>query len=657
MARRVGARRLGLPRVDSAAMRLRLKTYTAYSIGCAVVLLVTCVSAGAAPTPHDLIAFVSTRDATNAVYTVAPDGSGLRRVATGAESPQWSPDGGRLAFLRHEDVWVLDLATGRQHVVARGLCGDPRWSPDGRRIAYSQSAGRQGIWVVDADGRNPAAISTGWDNFPAWSPDGKELLFTRDAETILAVSVDGGAPRKLGDAIHGAPLWSPDGKGFAFTREVAFAGESVFVGSVAGGKPKRLLRQSGYALDYAWSPDGRLLAVTNLDGMSLAVFTRAGVLRKVLVRYGDVQGPAWSPSGDEFVAAVGGDLWRFPLGGGKARQITHASAHSYEDSYPVWQKVVSTPPGELVGAGIETDSRLHGNVLSTRARVARLAADGDRVALAYAARPHCLELWDVSKRKLVRIAENACAYAELGTEAQLIVGIALAGRRVAWEVVEETNSDTEWVAQATEDRPEITTLYSAEQDLETLGGIAGSGSTLAFDSLKDGVRLLHVAGRKPRPLPGLNGAPLLAARDGLLVWRAGPTSLQVLRRDGSLLRAIATGAPVEAAAVDSGELASFGGQVLEVRSLRSGKLEERVPVPAAARFAGYAGGLAALLEPRAIVVVRPGDSARAVFHLKRNASGAVLTSAGLFYAETVGGHYRGRVTYVPRRQLLARIAH
>ena len=69
---------------------------------------------------------------------------GHRRFTTGESdgSPQWSPDGRRLAFLRkvekHPQLAVIDVDGGEARILTTfslGAMGKPAWSPDGQRIA------------------------------------------------------------------------------------------------------------------------------------------------------------------------------------------------------------------------------------------------------------------------------------------------------------------------------------------------------------------------------------------------------------------------------------------------------------------------------------------------------------------------------------------
>jgi len=122
--------------------------------------------------------------------------TGARTQLTASEkdlsAPQWSPDGRRLAYVRGEEIRIVDLDGGRDVLVAGHPAGVslPRWAPDGRRIAFvSRRRGWSQAWIVDApvprrgrpakDPRPPeprALTPTGVDvDDLEWSADGADL--------------------------------------------------------------------------------------------------------------------------------------------------------------------------------------------------------------------------------------------------------------------------------------------------------------------------------------------------------------------------------------------------------------------------------------------------------------------------------------------------
>ena len=82
------------------------------------------------------------------VYTARPSGRPRSWVTSGV-SPDWSPDGRRLALVRPSPQLTFDGPTGRMYTVAasgsdlrrvgrRSDSSHPAWSPDGRWLAHER---------------------------------------------------------------------------------------------------------------------------------------------------------------------------------------------------------------------------------------------------------------------------------------------------------------------------------------------------------------------------------------------------------------------------------------------------------------------------------------------------------------------------------------
>lgn len=119
------------------------------------------------------------------------------------DNPDWSNDGQRIVAKR-DVLMVMDRAGGG----VRQLTSDPRdaspdWSPAGAKIAFMRlTGGNWDIWVVNADGSGETRLTTSdsVDGLPAWSPNGAHIAFLSNRGgtwAIWAMSADGSNQRKL----------------------------------------------------------------------------------------------------------------------------------------------------------------------------------------------------------------------------------------------------------------------------------------------------------------------------------------------------------------------------------------------------------------------------------------------------------------------------
>jgi Tol biopolymer transport system component len=303
-------------------------------------------SANGAPA-QGRIAFGLEHGSVSSLYTVRPDGSGLRRVTVpptrqdlgGDSGPVWSPDGRRLVFERNLPAWGNDRfrlnavpATGG---IAKPLTQGPfdvlpSVSPDGKRIAFTRVVPSIvtpaiSLFTVNARGQRPSQLlAGGFDLSPTWSPDGTAIAFTRlasdtasieEAELFLAAA-DGSNVRPLGAGVKGvSPAWSPDGSRLAF---VSFADRNgancpasncspngeVYVVNADGSGLRRLTRSRADDEHPTWSPDGTRIAfasgfVLSSEGHRqwLLAMPAAGGRAVRIGRFAGVLDPSWSPAG------------------------------------------------------------------------------------------------------------------------------------------------------------------------------------------------------------------------------------------------------------------------------------------------------------------------------------------------------------------------
>lgn len=317
-----------------------------------VVLLVPFSPARAAfPGENGLIAFTRGLDQ---IWVVEADGSNARELI-GGSAPVWSPDGKRMAFVRHgvgeedpPEIWVADADGSHAERVSSGRA--PTWSPDGDSIAFirvrevDERAGAPvdcgEVWIAAPDGSDERRL-VGSTRFPRdldWAPtDGEIALVAETPDTVpvceegvgglVIVGEDGELKRQL--ALQSEPMsvsWSPDGKTLAFHDRGDHVSDNLWLVPSAGDQPRRLLvgpadhfcGNDVCAASPRWSPDGEKLVYTAVtdpleEHPDLWVTDTEGATRERLVFTG--RAPDWQPlpgrvsasSGDGAGASMGGE--------------------------------------------------------------------------------------------------------------------------------------------------------------------------------------------------------------------------------------------------------------------------------------------------------------------------------------------------------------
>lgn len=197
----------------------------------------------------------------------------LRRTV-GVSSPQISPDGKRIVYVRSRTNWkddrtdselvLVDVASGASRTLTHERPGvsSPRWSPAGDRIAFASSAERgkpPQVYAMPMSGGDALKVTdakAGVQSF-AWRPDGGAIAYVTSDEPvnkkqidehndafvvtdehflvrekatpshIWLVDADGTNAKRLTSGTWSLPsgefasgiTWTPDGKGILYARQ------------------------------------------------------------------------------------------------------------------------------------------------------------------------------------------------------------------------------------------------------------------------------------------------------------------------------------------------------------------------------------------------------------------------------------------------------
>ena len=314
----------------------------------------------------------------------------LTQDAAREQQPRFSPDGTRLIFSRMRpgettrEICLIPVLGG-QIVTIVERATDPAWSPDGKRVAFVRhpSASEPAALVTaNADGSASLALLTADGEFPfimspSWSPEGDEIVVVRNsggaAGQLWIVPASGGAPRRLSNdpaaVFSDAPVFTPDGRGVIHSSNRSGA-VNLWVTPVAGGAPVRLTTGAGPDASPSVARDGSIVFTNSRWRHVLVVHDLAKATETTLVTHASfVWGPAFSPDGSEIAysqAEVDGSwhIWVIPAAGGTARRLSSTPQgeiyprympdgsailfHNWNEPRRIWQMAPSGgPPTQL----------------------------------------------------------------------------------------------------------------------------------------------------------------------------------------------------------------------------------------------------------------------------------------------------------------------
>jgi dipeptidyl aminopeptidase/acylaminoacyl peptidase len=357
-------------------------------------------------------------------------------AAVRVSEPQLSPDGKTVVFVRT----TTDVATGKRNADLWAVPADgsgapklfiggektensPRWSPDGKRLAFiSNRDGDMQVYVADADGgniRQVTKVAGGAQPPLAFSPDSLQLAFVSDVKIgedtpanvhvvkrllyrhwdewrenvrhhIFVVPAAGGEAKDLTPGDFDSPptqqedaaiAFTPDSKDLVFVsnrdgsdKEAYTTNNDLYSVPVGGGTAKKLTTNPAADVQPVFSRDGKYMFVRaqrrpqfESDRWYIDIYDRASGAKRTLFESPDLSVNDFkvAPDGSAvaFIATNKGEdnLFRVPLDGGGAsgppEQLTKGgsvSAFDFGPDFAMFARSSLTAPAEIFRVTRET---------------------------------------------------------------------------------------------------------------------------------------------------------------------------------------------------------------------------------------------------------------------------------------------------------------
>ncbi|MCB0846787.1 MAG: PD40 domain-containing protein, partial [Bacteroidetes bacterium] len=269
-----------------------------------------------------------------------------------------SPDGKTLVFDFLGDLYTMPISGGTATSLTSGMAfdGQPRFSPDGKSVVYtSDKSGGENIWIINLETKEETQLTEGnTDRYqsPEWTPDGEYIIASKAGMrsgplTLWLYHKDGGKGVKLIDKpddlkTTGAAFNQDDRYIWFAERRRDWSYNAIFPQYQLAtydretGKKNTITSRYGSAIRPTLSPDGKWLVYgTRHD-------SHTGLIKRNLqtgeenwlaypIQHDDQEsrgtrdvlpGMSFTPDSKDLVVSYGGKIWRLPIDGGEAREIS-----------------------------------------------------------------------------------------------------------------------------------------------------------------------------------------------------------------------------------------------------------------------------------------------------------------------------------------------
>ncbi len=232
------------------------------------------------------------------LWSMSSSGRQQKQVTTDAmpdKGMSVSPDGSTILFSSYRggkyNIWRANTHGGNITRLTDGS-GEvyPRISPDGKRFFYQSGVGEvtSTIWTMPIDGGEASQVTKTHSIYPSLSPDGEMISYfymdtsiSGKGEWRIAIARTSDGERvqsfRIPDNIIGrVARWSSDGRSIVYAKSNGKVGD-LWRQPLDGSTPVQITNFGSYTIgDFAWSLDGKKLAMTRSSEIRDVVLIRQG---------------------------------------------------------------------------------------------------------------------------------------------------------------------------------------------------------------------------------------------------------------------------------------------------------------------------------------------------------------------------------------------
>lgn len=219
----------------------------------------------------------------------ASPGTEHQRLTSQFRNLVLSPDGKKVAFIAHGDVFVTAAKEGGDALRVTQNSGNEsqvQWAPNSNSLVYvSDRNEAANLYQYNFITAKEARLTNGSedDGAPVFSPDGKLISFIRNGKELRVLNLASRQEKIVAKGYLGRPpfaatgsvCWSPDGKWLAYAAYGAKTFRNINVVPAAGGESKLVsFLANTFGGSVNWSPDGKYILFSSTQRTEMSNIAR-----------------------------------------------------------------------------------------------------------------------------------------------------------------------------------------------------------------------------------------------------------------------------------------------------------------------------------------------------------------------------------------------